>query len=331
MTIDIFGLEETQISKDLRGKIVAIYGNPKTGKTTIATQFPKSILLAAEKGYNALAGIKAQPIHKWSDFKKVLRQLADPRAKEHYESVVCDTIDLFWDMCEAFVCAREGVELIGDIPYGAGYKMLRNEFNDALRSIPMMDFGLVMISHAQTKTITDSSGAEYSKTMPTLPDRPRSIVLGMSDIIGYAEGIIHEGTQKTVLHLRETPRFEAGSRYKYMSPAIQFNYTSLVEDIVQAIEKEEAEKGSSAVTETHQNAYQAPKEKSFDEIKAEADSVVAQLMKDKTPEEQAEQATKIKKVVEEHLGKKLMLKDVTEDQKDHVELIVLDLKDLLKS
>lgn len=329
MTIDIFGLEETRISKDLRGKIVTIYGNPKTGKTTIATQFPKSILLAAEKGYNALAGIKAQPIHKWSDFKKVLRQLSDPKAKDVYESVVCDTIDLFWDMCEKFICQREGVELIGDIPFGAGYKMLRTEFNDSLRLIPMLDFGLVMISHAITKTVTDSSGAEYSKVMSTLPDRPRGIVLGMSDIIGFAEGIIHEGTQKTVLHLRETPRFEAGSRYKYMSPAIAFNYKSLVDDIVQAIEKEEEEKGSSAVTDNHQNAYVSPVERTFEDVKKEVDTIIARLMEGKTPEEQGEQGMKIKKIIEEHLGKKLMLKDTTEDQKDHIELITLDLQDLL--
>lgn len=303
--------------------------NPKTGKTTIATQFPKSILLAAEKGYNALAGIKAQPIHKWSDFKKVLKQLSDPRAKDVYESVVCDTIDLFWDMCEKFICQREGVELIGDIPYGAGYKMLRNEFNDSLRQIAMLDYGLVMISHAVTKTVTDSSGAEYSKVMSTLPDRPRGIVLGMSDIIGFAEGVLVDGAQRTVLNLRETPRFEAGSRYKYMSTVIPFNYQSLVDDIVQAIEKEEEEKGATAVTDNYQNAYTEEVQKSFEDIKADVDSTIASLMEDKTPEQQQEQADKIKKVVENHLGKKLMLKDTTEDQRDHIELILLDLQDMI--
>lgn len=232
-------------------------------------------------------------------------------------------------MCEQFICNREGVDLIGDIPFGAGYKMLRTEFNDALRSIPMMDFGLVMISHAVTKTVTDSSGAEYSKVMSTLPDRPRGIVLGMSDIIGFAEGIIHENEQKTVLHLRECPRFEAGSRYKYMSPVIKFDYQSLVDDIVQAIEKEEEEKGSSAVTESHQNAYISPVEKTFEEIKTEVDGVVLSLMKDKQPEEQAKQADVIKKTIEAHLGKNKMLKDATEDQRDHIELILLDLQDLI--
>lgn len=328
MSINIFDIEPTKISRDLREKIITIYGNPKTGKTTIATQFPKSILLAAEKGYNALAGIKAQPIHKWSDFKKVLKQLEKPEAHDHFETIILDTVDLFYDMAEKFICNREGVDLIGDIPYGGGYKMLKQEFNDALRSIPMLNFGLVMISHSQTKTVADSEGTEYSRTMPTLADRPRGIVLGMSDIIGYAEGFLKDGEQKTVLHLRESARFEAGSRFKHTPNVIRFDYTSLVEAIAQAIEKEAEEKGVGSVTDQAQNVYEKPQEKSFEELKAEVDKVINSLVANKEPEEQQKQATSIKKVVESHLGKGKMLKDLTDDQRDNLELILDDLKSL---
>ncbi|WP_144509874.1 ATP-binding protein [Bacillus sp. FJAT-22090] len=329
MTIDIFGLEETKISRDLREKIITIYGNPKTGKTTIATQFPKSILLAAEKGYNALAGIKAQPIHKWADFKKVLKQLEKPEAHDYFETIILDTVDLFYDMAEKYICGREGVDLIGDIPYGGGYKMLKQEFNDALRSIPMLNFGLVMISHSQTKTVSDSEGTEYSRTMPTLADRPRLIVLGMSDIIGYAEGFLKDGEQKTVLHLRETARFEAGSRFKYTPNVIRFDYDSLVAAIADAIEKEAEEKGAKSVTDVAQNVYEAPKEVPFEDVKKEIDVTITELMKDKTEEEQNIIAPKIKKTIEAHLGKGKMLKDTTEDQRDHIELVLGDLKELL--
>lgn len=332
MSIDIFGLEPTTVSKNLRGVIVSLYGLPKTGKTTTATKFPKSLLLAGEIGFNALAGIKAQPIQKWADFKTVLKQLSKPEAKDHYETIILDTVDIFYDLAEKHVCQREGVELIGDIPYGGGYKMLRTEFNDALRSIPMMGFGLVMISHAQIKTVTDSAGVEYSKTMLSLADRPRGIVTGMADIIGYAEGVEVNGEAKTVLHLRDTPRFEAGSRWKYMSPVIKFDYQSLVEDYAQAVEKEAEDKGVSIVSnEDRVNNYEKRNEKSFSDIKAEIDHTIAELMKDKSSEEQAVQAEVIKKVVESHLGKSKMIKDATEDQRDHIELVLLDLQDLKAS
>lgn len=326
MAIDIFGLEETTVSKNLRGVIVSLYGLPKTGKTSTAVKFPKSLLLAGEIGFNALAGIKAQPIQKWSEFKTVLKQLAKPEAKDYYETIILDTVDIFYDLAESFICQREGVDLIGDIPYGGGYKMLRKEFNDALRSIPMMGFGLVMISHAQIKTVNDSAGNEYSKTMLSLADRPRGIVTGMADIIGYAEGIEVEGTPRTVLHLRDTPRFEAGSRWKHMSSVIPFEYNALVEDYAQAVEKEAQEKGVTAVVNDKPNNYEKHVEIPFDEVKAEIDKTIATIMQD--TEKQESNAAKIKKIVESHLGKGKMLKDTTEDQRDHIELILGDLKEL---
>lgn len=44
--IDLVNLEPTQISKDLRGKFMLIYGLPKAGKTSLAVEFPKALLLA---------------------------------------------------------------------------------------------------------------------------------------------------------------------------------------------------------------------------------------------------------------------------------------------
>ena len=48
--IDIFSIQPHQVSRDLRGYSVFFYGGWKTGKTTIASKFPKALLLAAEKG-----------------------------------------------------------------------------------------------------------------------------------------------------------------------------------------------------------------------------------------------------------------------------------------
>ena len=55
--IDLLSLTPHQVSRDLRGYSVFFYGDPKTGKTTTAAHFPESLLLAFEKGYNAIPGI----------------------------------------------------------------------------------------------------------------------------------------------------------------------------------------------------------------------------------------------------------------------------------
>ena len=123
--IDIFSIEPHQVSRDLRGYSVFFYGGWKTGKTTIASKFPNALLLAFEKGYNALAGVRPQPINSWAEFKKVLRQLKDPRAKEMYETVIIDTADISYDYCTKYICDNAirsdggyGVDSISDIPFG---------------------------------------------------------------------------------------------------------------------------------------------------------------------------------------------------------------------
>ncbi len=90
----------------------------KTGKTTIASQFPKALLLAFEVGYLAIPGILAQPIKKWSDFKKVLKQLNNEEAHQKFQNIIVDTADIAYDLCEKYICNNEGAATIGDIPYG---------------------------------------------------------------------------------------------------------------------------------------------------------------------------------------------------------------------
>ena len=90
--IDIFSLQPSVISRDLKGKYILLYGAPKVGKTSFAVQAPRALVCAFEKGTNALSNVKAQPISKWVDFKKILSQLRQPRAKEIYDTVVIDTV-----------------------------------------------------------------------------------------------------------------------------------------------------------------------------------------------------------------------------------------------
>lgn len=67
---------------------------PKSGKTTIATKFKSPLLLAFEMGFNAIPGVRAQVINKWSEFKKTLKMLDDPEVKEFYRTIIVDTANV---------------------------------------------------------------------------------------------------------------------------------------------------------------------------------------------------------------------------------------------
>ena len=149
--IDILSIEPTVISRDLKGKYLLLYGKPKTGKTTMASRFPKNLLIAFEKGYNAIDGIKAVDVNKWSEFRQILRQLEKPEAQAMYDTITIDTTTIAYEMCEQFVCSQNGVQSIRDIPWGQGWTLVKKEFESCLRKITMLNYGLVLISHIETR------------------------------------------------------------------------------------------------------------------------------------------------------------------------------------
>lgn len=116
--IDLLTIQPSVISRDLKGKYVLLYGKAKSGKTTAACAFPKSLLMAFERGYNAIGGVRAADVTKWSDFKAAVRQLEKPEVQQMYDTIIIDTVSIAWDYCEQYVCAQNGVQKINEIPWG---------------------------------------------------------------------------------------------------------------------------------------------------------------------------------------------------------------------
>ena len=57
MPINLKAIQPHKVSKDLSGYITYIYGPGGAGKTTFGVATEKPLLLAFEKGYNALPGV----------------------------------------------------------------------------------------------------------------------------------------------------------------------------------------------------------------------------------------------------------------------------------
>ena len=330
MAIDIFNITPHVVSKDLSGYTVMFYGEPKTGKTTTAARFPKALLLAFETGYLAIPNIMAQPINRWSEFKQVLKQLKEEQAHEQFSNIIVDTADIAYDLCEKYICNQAGVSSINEIPYGQGWAKASKEFDEALRSIPQMGYGLIMISHSQDKTFKDETGEEYNQIVPTLANRPRLVVDRMSDIIGYAHPVQEEdGATHTVLYMRGTPRFVAGSRFKYTPDFIEFSYDNLVNAISDAIDKQAAEDNGQFITEKRTSAYNIEPERDFEAMMTEFKDLTHKIQKSAGDEFKSKWAPKIVEITNKYLGVGKKVNDCTSAQAEQLELILIDLKDLV--
>ena len=323
MAIDIFNIQPTTISRDLKGKFVCIYSLPKVGKTSMACQFPKNLLLAFEKGYNAIAGIKPVDITKWSDLKLVLRQLEKPEARLLYDTVTIDTVGIAWEMCEQFVCAQNGVQKIADIPWGGGYSACKKEFESCLRKITQLGYGLVIIAHVDKRTEKRADDSEVEILGPAIPKRAYEIVNQLVDIIGYIDVTWdEEGNTERWLYTRKTPTVMAGSRFKYLAPKIKFGYQELVDAISDAIDKSEKLDGATVVETSELIMGEAL---DYKKIRERASALWTDLV-----ERDEDNAAVILKKVEMIFGRAVKLSEITEDQVDLFNLVVLEMEDMLQ-
>lgn len=320
--IDLLNLQPTVISRDLRSKYILIYGQPKVGKTSFAAQLPNNLIFSFEIGTNALSGIYALPITKWTDFKVAIKQLEKSEVREKFHTVTLDTVSVAYSLCEKYVCAQNGVQSIGDIPYGKGYMLTRIEFEETLRKISMMGLGIILIAHAARRVEKQSDDSEIEFFSPDLDKRCYSIVNQLVDIIGYIDVRFNEdGSTSRWLYTRRTPTVMAGSRWKYLDPKIPFGYQELVDAIGRAIERAEKDDGAVVVDE---RAVSVEKERSYDEIRNEAETLWGKLI-----EKNPENADKIMAVVEKVFGQRIKLSSITPNQKDLYELVVAEMRDLL--
>ena len=289
----------------------------------MACQFPKNLLLAFEKGYNAIAGVKPIDVTKWSDLKLVLRQLEKPEARLLYDTVTIDTVGIAWEMCEQFVCAQNGVQKIADIPWGGGYSACKKEFESCLRKITQLGYGLVIIAHVDKRTEKRADDSEVEILGPAIPKRAYEIVNQLVDIIGYIDVTWdEEGNSERWLYTRKTPTVMAGSRFKYLAPKIKFGYQELVNAISDAIDQSEKLDGA-MVVETSELIMEEALD--YKKIRERASALWADLV-----ERDEDNAAIILKNVEMIFGRQIKLSEITEDQVDLFNLVVLEMEDMLK-
>ena len=327
----IFDLEPSKISRDLKGKFILIYGQPKTGKSTFGSQLPRALFMNFEQGTNALAGIKSMPIMKWTDAKKVLSELRQPKAREVFDSVVVDTASIAWQLCEKYICQREGVDSIRDVPWGQGWTMLKNEFSEFWREITLLGFGILFIAHSKDKPteMRDEEGEAITAVCPDLPNQCYTIINSIVDIIGYLQVQMNpDGTSERYLYTRSTPYVFAGSRYQYLAPKIKFGYKELVDAIGDAIDMAVEKDGAQVTDHTEVAQIRA---RPFQETMNEAKEIwQTYIGKATDPEDKDQRLRQMKDIVRSVFGNEdFKLSTAVISQQDLVELFISEMKPLM--
>ncbi len=198
---------------DLSQKSILLYGQPKLGKSTLASQFPDAIFFECEPGLSELTVYKV-PTYTWEAFLEACALVA--KGGHSFKTIVVDTVDNAFKYCTDHVNAQNSVKYEGDLPHGKGWAFVKGEWHRVLTRLASLPYGLVLISHAADKRIETRTG-ETVKTQPSLPDRARSVVLGIVDMILYCDTRATrtaDGGQvvERVIRTKPHPMYEAGDR-----------------------------------------------------------------------------------------------------------------------
>lgn len=244
MTLDIFNPTISAVPKGLEGKTILLYGSNSVGKTLNATKMSKPFYLGFEKGLNAISGVPFEYITKWSDFKKINKQFTGKdatKAREHYDTIIFDTVDIASIYCQKYISNQHGVNTIGEGNGGFGlWKDYELEFWTEIDKLTSVGYTVVFIGHTATDKDTE-------QIIPKGDVRSMGVVRDLVDITLYikSNGVDEDGNVvPSTAFVRETPEYFARSRFDLMPNCINpFTADNLKEAVITGIEREEANGG----------------------------------------------------------------------------------------
>lgn len=222
-------VEPQRPNLDFSGMFTLIYGEPKIGKSTLASTFPDSLFIATEEGLRFLEVMKVGcPDYK--TFQEIVKELRSPESKGRYRTIVIDTVDLLYSATETYVCEQKGISHPSEEEWGKGWMMVREEFQRGMRYLTSEGYGVVFISHAK-QIEHNVRGRKVQRIVPTLSNQARRVIMPLVDFIFYLSmDVDDEESGLRRIYCRNTLQFECGTRQEYFPEVVdEISYDGLQE------------------------------------------------------------------------------------------------------
>lgn len=222
--------EKTPMKGALADLILLIYGPPKIGKSTFCSKSEGALFLSTEPGLNSLEVFQV-PVKSWEELLAACGEIA--KGEHNFKTIILDTVDNAYKMCVEYICTKFKIEHESDLKWGKGWALINNEFNRVLTKLAFMPYGFFLVSHSMDKEIETRTG-NYTRVIPTLPEKARKIVLGFVDVIAYCDLETYtNGTgkpeTKRVMRTKPNQHYEAGDRTGRLPDTIDLDFQKFLD------------------------------------------------------------------------------------------------------
>ena len=235
-------------SLKMRGAIRAlIYGPPKIGKTTLASEFPSPVFLQFEDGQNAsteTVGWGQEDLQSYEDVNDKLRALYEE--PHDYKTLVIDNVSRLQWVVWAETCRRgddkkTDLTTIEEFGYGKGYQYaiyVWQELLDGMNTL-RVDRGMhiILLGHSRVEKFDDPDSVSYDryeidlhKSAVKLLEREMDCLLLVKQEVSVKQEdkgfqkkrAIGEGINRFI-YTAPRPAFIAGNRLANMPAKLKFD------------------------------------------------------------------------------------------------------------
>ena len=222
--------------EQVQKKVIWLYGQPFTGKTTFANQFPDPLMLNTDgnikfvdapfvsiKDIVKVEGRMTKRTMAWEMFKEVIAELE--KKENTFKTIIVDLLEDTYEYCRLYMYNQMGITHESDDSFRAWDKV-RTEFLSTLKRLMALDYeNIILISHEDsTKDITKKGGDKLTSIKPNLADKVANKVAGMVDIVAR---VLADGDVRT-LSFKSNEVIFGGGRLKTQTNEIELDYDVFV-------------------------------------------------------------------------------------------------------
>lgn len=233
--------DQLRSTKSTNPPICTFYAGAKSGKTTLASEFPSPYYCRTGEGEHPPEGIEMVSFGVSESYADVIDQIdwmLD--ANDQCETFVLDSLDGLELMIRAEACTRNGWANIEEPGFGKGYQAEQSiwvEFMKRVLQMKLAGLYVVLIAHVKAKTVPGVTSDSYPRYMPNLRDDAIGTVVDASDLIGFLHQRVAikkekvgfdktntraDGSGEMVIAVQERPGFIAGNRLRIPKATLPF-------------------------------------------------------------------------------------------------------------
>lgn len=233
--------------------IWVFHSAPGVGKTTLASKFPKCLILDLENGSSHL------PVDRLTsadipNYKTLLEVVNDLQSDKKYETITIDSATVLESYIHQHICGDKH-QSIEDLGFGKGFTQAREELQKLMQKLQLLtaDKDVIITAHSQVKGFTDPiSNSSYDRYLLQVQVKFAEILTSTADNVLFlkhaVDTTVDQKTKKTqafssgkrLIMTEWSAAYEAKNRLN-LPPELPLDYNALVNAIENAKPRSAAE------------------------------------------------------------------------------------------